>query len=133
MIRTNKLPLQYHLSRDSARTRAPLPRPEQMAATQEENFKEPYTPTWIVYRPIFKRTVPGSPIPKILVRKNEHRNKFRETPIDSRILTVVEKEEGSREYKSALKDVEDWIQEMTLSESPAPACFNESLFSFLNE
>lgn len=92
---------------------------------------EHYTSTWIVYRPIFKRTIPESPIPKILVHKNENRNRFRKR-IDPRIA-VAGKEKGAREYKNALKDVERWIQEMHLSETPAPACFNENLFSFLNE
>lgn len=131
MFRTDKVSSQSQLSRETIRAPTCPPGPEQVAETHEKFPMEQYTPTWIVYRPIFKRTIPGSPIPKIIVRKNRHRNKFQKR-IDTR-LAVAGKEEDGKEYKNALKDVERWIQEMTLSEIPAPACFNESLFSFLNE
>lgn len=131
MIRTDKISSQYKLSREAALARARLPGPERITEIHEEYTMGEYTPTWIVFRPIFKRTISDSPIPKILVRKNEHRNKFRKR-IDPRIA-IDGKEEGAREYKNALKDIEGWIREMNLSETPAPACFNESFFSFLNE
>lgn len=131
MTRTDKISSQYQLSRAAVLARASLSYPDRIVETHEGYSIGSYTPTWIVFRPIFKRTIPGSPIPKILVRKNEHKNKFRKR-IDPRIA-VVGKEEGAREYKNALKDIEGWIREMNVSETPAPACFNESLFSFLNE
>lgn len=119
MICTDEISQQFQLSREAAQARAVLSvsLTDRISEPEREITLETYNPTWIVYRPIFKRMNCESPIPKIIVRKNEDRRK----------------EEGPREYKNSLKDVKRWIQEMTLSETPAPACFNENLFSFLNE
>lgn len=137
MIRTEKSS-QMFLSRAAriARARLPIPLTEEIEEPHREmETLKPDPLTCFGWRAIVKMRTLESSVP--LVRNNggthSEQKKSRKRLLDPRMVVAGKKGAGAREYKSALKDVEHWIREMTLSESPAPACFNESLFSFLNE